>query len=298
MAVVLLVLLVSVPGIVLTAARLVRARRSTAIRVPASAVLPPEVIRRTAGWRWAGLVGGLAAAGVAARSGALGRGLLLAAPVFAVCLLAGVVVGETTVRSAGGRTRIAAVEVRRVRDYVPRHLAQAVIAALGLLLGLLAVTTATGTTDDLGRSGRAVLLQCSPTLRQSAGPWPGSFYSFPLAVTVAAGLVAAAASLRFVVRRPRAGADSAAVAADEALRKRASETITSACGILVAIPLAGCCLVTGVSLLLLSCRPTWLTVLAWAILAFVPTALALISWSAAVLLSPSRGSSLLLLPGT
>jgi hypothetical protein len=293
----LLVLLVCMPGLVLLVARLAQVRRPASDPIPASAVLPKGVIRHTAGWRWAGLVGGLAAGGVATASGALGRGLLLAAPVFALCILAGVVVGETSIRSPGGRTRIAALEIRRVRDYVPRRLAQAVFAAVTLLVALLTMTTATGAADDLGRSGRVVLLQCSQALQQGAGPWPGSFYSLPLGVMEAAGLFAAVAALRFVVRRPRVGADPAVVAADEALRRRAGQTITSACGILVALPLAGCGLLTAAALLSLTCRPAWLTVAAWSILALVPATLALISWCAAVLLVPTRGFSRVL-PGT
>jgi len=293
----LLVLLVCVPGLVLLTARLAQKRRPASVPIPASAALPDGVIRRAASWRWAGLVGGLAVGGVAAASGALGRGFMLAAPVFALCILAGVVVGETSIRSPRGRTRIAALEIRRVRDYVPRHLAHAVIAATTLLLALLTMTTATGAADDLGRSGRVVLLQCSQALQQGAGPWPGSFYSLPLGVMEAAGLIAAAAALRFVIRRPRVGADPAVVAADEALRRRAAQTITSACGILVALPLAGSCVLTAVALLSLSCRPAWLTVAAWSILALVPATLALIGWCAAVLLVPTLGVSRVL-PGT
>jgi hypothetical protein len=294
MAVLLLVILAFAPGVV--AAMLAHGRR-LAVAKPGSAVLPHSVVRRTAGWRWAGFLAGLAAGGVAASSGALGRGMLLAAPVFALCVLAGVVVGETTVRSPAGRTRIAALEIRRARDYAPRRLTRAVIAATGLLLGLLTVTTATGAADDLGRSGRAVALQCTTTLRESAGPWPGTFYSLPLGISVVAGLLGAAAALRLVVRRPRAGADAGGLAADEALRQRAGKAITSACGILVAIPLAACSVVTAVALLSLSCRPAWLTFSAWTILALAPAAVGLINWCAASLLSPARGVSRLL-PGT
>ena len=51
---------------------------------------------------------------------------LLAGPVFGLCVLAGVAAGEISVRPTAGRTRTAAVEVRRVRDYLPRGLASAV----------------------------------------------------------------------------------------------------------------------------------------------------------------------------
>src|SRR5260370_13774638 len=73
------------------------------------------------------------------------------------------------------------------------------------------------------------------------------------------GLAATSAALRVVVRRPRSGADSARVAAADALRHGAARTITGASGILVTLPLAGACLLTAGSLLSLPCRPTWST---------------------------------------
>lgn len=123
----LLVVMASVLAGVPLAVKLKRTRRPTAALLESPA-LPALVNRRIAGWRWAGVIGGMAAGGAAAASGALGRGLLLAAPVFGLCVLAGVVVGETSVRSPTGRTRMAALEVRRVRDYLPRGLAGAVVS--------------------------------------------------------------------------------------------------------------------------------------------------------------------------
>lgn len=287
MGVLLLVVMACVIASVPLALKLKRASRSTAVLLEPAA-LPALVSRRTAGWRWAGVIGGLVAGGAAAAAGALGRGLLLAAPVFGLCVLAGVVVGETSVRSPTGRTRMAALEVRRVRDYLPKGLASAVAAAATLLVALLTVTTATGTADDVGRAGRILLLQCTSTLQQGAGPWPGSFYSVPLAALVGTGVVAASAALRIVVRRPRSGADSATVAADDALRRRAARTITGACGIVVTLPLAGACLLTAVALLSLSCRPTWSTFAGWSLLALLPALIALTGWCTASVLSPAR----------
>ena len=88
-----------------------------------------------------------------------------------------------------------------MRDYLPRGLVAAVTAAAGVLLALLTVTTVTGSADDLGRAGRILLLNCGPGLQRGSGPWPGSFYSLPLAVLVLAGLTAGSAALRAVTRR-------------------------------------------------------------------------------------------------
>lgn len=167
------------------------------------------------------MITGLAVGGSAAGAGALGRGLLLAAPVFGLCVLAGVVAGEVSVRPAAGRTRAAVLEVRRVRDYLPRGLTRAVLgatAALAALAALAAVTTATA----------------------------------------------------------------------DALRRRAAWTVTGACGILVAVPLAGLCVVSAGAMLSLFCRPAWLTVAGWALVTLAVAAVGLLSWCAAVLLAPGR----------
>ena len=272
------------------AAWLAHARSPGTVPVGGAAV-PAAVVRRTASFRLAGVIAGLAAGGAAAGQGALGRGPLLAGPVFGLCVLAGVAAGEISVRPAAGRTRTAAVEVRRVRDYLPRGLASAVTAAAAVLAALAAVTTVTAGPDDLGRAGRVLLLSCRAGLQQAYGPWPGSFYSVPLAAVVAAGLIAAGGALRVVIRRARTGADADAVAADDALRRRAARTITGACGILVALPLAGVCLVSAGALLSVSCHPAWWTYAGWALLALLIPVVALMGWSAAVLLAPARAAT-------
>jgi hypothetical protein len=245
--------------------------------------------RRIANRRRAGVIAGLLAGGAAAAWGALGRGLLLAGPVFGLCVLAGVLAGELSIRPAGGQTRAALVEVRRVRDYLPRGLATAVMAAATGLLALVTVTTASAGPDDLGRPGRVLLLRCGVGLWQDHGPWPGSFYSVPLAAVVATGLIGAAGALRVVIRRARTGADPAVVAADDALRQRAARAITGACGILVALPLAGTCLVSAGALLSFSCHPAWLTFAGWALLALLIPVMALMGWCAVALLAPAHG---------
>ena len=152
-------------------------------------------------------------------------------------------------------------------------------------------TTVTAGPDDLGRAGRVLLLSCRAGLQQAYGPWPGSFYSVPLAAVVAVGLIAAGGALRVVIRRARTGADADAVAADDALRRRAARTITGACGILVALPLAGVCLVSAGALLSVSCHPAWWTYAGWALLALLIPVVALMGWSAAVLLAPARAAT-------
>lgn len=233
-------------------------------------------------WRALGTIAGLAGGGAAMSGGGLGRGVLLAAPIFGVCVLGGVVVGELRVASPGGTERRAALEVRRVSVYVPRRLGGVVAATSALLVAVMVVTTLTGSPDELGRAGRALVLRCSATLTETAGPWPGSYYTVPLAVIVAVGLACSALAARRIVRRPRQGEDPVA---DDALRREALGAVVAATGILVAIPLAGISLVAAGAMLGTSCRPGWWSVIRWSLLALCLALVALVGWCAAALAS-------------
>jgi hypothetical protein len=241
--------------------------------------------RTTRRWRLAGVVAGILVAVVSAEQGALGRGLLLAVPLGALCVLAGVVVGELQVSAPAGPVRSAVLEVRRVRDYLPRRLGSVVAGATALLTLTLAATTATGSADDLGRAGRSFARRCSAVQGGSTGPWPGSFYAVPLAVVVIAGLLLAAFALHRVVRRPRQGEDPVA---DDGLRGLAAQAVVAACGLLVAVPLAGVALVTASALANHVCPPAGSSVLVVALLLLSPASAGLGAWCAGVLLAPPR----------
>lgn len=247
--------------------------------------IPTVVARRAATLRWAGVTIGLIAGLIAARSGDLGMGLLMAAPLFGLCALVGVLGGELLVRPPRGPTRTAAVEVRRIRDYLPRQLGRAVAVAGGLLLILLTVTTAAGSSDDMGRPGRSLSRQCTSDMSVSHGPWPGLYYTGRLAFVVAAGLLMAYLALRVIVRRPRSG-NTDDMAVDDALRKRAARTVTGAVGVLIAIPLAGVSLTAAGGLLGISCAPTWWDIAGFGLLALVAASLGMVSWCVAAVLTP------------
>lgn len=210
---------------------------------------------------------------------------MLAGPLLALCVLLGVVLGELRVTAPPAAERRAVLEVRRVRDYVPRRLATAVAASATLLTAVLVTTTAMGSTDDVGREGRWLARECSDALREARGPWPGEFYSVPLAVVVGLGLVVAAFALRQVVRRPRQGSD---LAADDALRHRAAETVTAAAGLLVTVPFAGVAMLAGIALSGTSCAPAAWTILSTVLLLIVPVQLGVGAWCAGVLLGRRR----------
>ena len=249
------------------------------------------VQRRTVIWRWSGVVAGTAAAVTAVLTGALGRGFMLAAPIFGLFVVAGVVVGELSVRAPASQTRRAALVVRRIADYLPTGLARAVAVSVLMLAALLTVTTAMGTADDLGRAGRFLVRQCSAAVSQGHGPWAGSFYTIPLGVVIAAGLTAAAIALRQVARRPRPGDPADVAAIDDQLRRRAARTIVGACGVLVTIPLIAVSLATAGGFLAIGCRPGWWSVAAWLLIALVPGWAAILGWSALAVLAPQLRAS-------
>jgi len=243
------------------------------------------VARSTRRWRLAGLLVGLAAAATSVLSGALGRGVLLAGPLFGLCVLLGVVAGELGVRAPADARRSVTLEVRRPSDYLPRLLTSAVGVATVLLSGLLAFTSAIGSSDDLGRAGRSLTRACSDFSVQGRGPWPGSFYAWPLAAVILVGLVVAGVALASVTRRPRQGEDPSL---DDALRRQVATGVITAVGLLVTVPLVGVGTVAAAGLLQICAAPTAWTVVGTLLLAVVPLALALGFWCAAVLLAPGR----------
>lgn len=244
------------------------------------------VRRGTTRWRWGGTFAGVVLAAAALQlDDALGRGVMLAAPLFSLGVLAGVSAGELRVAAPSATTRSATLEVRRIRDYLPRPLIRFVTAAAGLLAAVLIITTALGSPDDLGHAGRRLVWACSDAITQARSPWPGTFYSVPLAVLVAGGLAAAVFAASRVVRRPRQGEDRGL---DDTLRRQAAAAVVAATGILVAVPLAGVGLFTAIALLGISCPPGWMTVLGWAMVLLVPIAIALAVWCTAVLAGPAH----------
>ncbi len=257
------------------------------LRRPSLAV--PErlgaVARSTRRWRLAGLLVGLAVAVTSAQSGALGRGVLLAGPLLSLCVLLGVVAGELGVRAPADARRSVTLEVRSLRDYLPRALTSSVAAAALLLGALLTFTSAIGSADDLGRAGRWLARACSDVQSEGRGPWPGSFYALPLAPVLLVGLVVAGVGLNGLTRRPRQGEDPAV---DDALRRHMATTVMAAVGLLVTVPLVGVGVLAAAGLLQVCAAPVAWTVVGTLLLAVVPLALALGLWCAALLLSPAR----------
>jgi hypothetical protein len=256
--------------------------------------------RRTARWRAVGAGVGMAAGLWSMQAGALGRGLLLAAPFFAIFVLGGVLLGELAVRPQAVGQRSATLVVRHLSDYLPSGLTAAVAAETCVLLAVLTATTLAASPDDLGRAGRMLARTCGTTGAWSLGPWPGSFYSVPLILILLTGLLASWATLRRVTLRARVVAAPEVGIVDDSLRRRAGEMIVAAFGILVGVPFSGVGVLVSIALIAAhQCAPAWWPIAGWLLLALVGMSLALLVWCTTVLVDghgyrprlPSRGSS-------
>lgn len=239
--------------------------------------------------RAAGILAGLGAAFVVSDADSLGLGQALAVPVFGACLIAGVFLGELTLpRPPTTGVRTARLTPRRVSDFLPRVSTTVLVVFGGALVGLLAVTTVTGSADDQGRAGRMIRFDCPPpswggAVTSGRGPWPGSYYSVPILLTVLATAILAAVVLRAIVRRPHADVDDAG--ADD-YRRRSASTVVATLGLVVAVPLAGSALITAEVLRGETCAPGIAHAMRTPLAALALVAVLAIGYYAALLLLP------------
>lgn len=226
-----------------------------AVVLVARAAAHPEPTRARESWsvllvRAAGLAGGLAVATWLVLEDELGRGLMLAPVAVGTGLLLGVALGEAMVRPvAHAGVRTAALTPRRVLDHAPRALTLVVGGTVVVSAATLAFTSLTASADDLGRDGRVLARTCTADqadlfMSAARGPYPGSYYSVPLAIGLLVAVALAVVTARRVVLRPR-GSGSAS---DDVLRRRAVTAVVAALGVAVAAPLAGTALITASAL--------------------------------------------------
>ncbi len=255
-------------------------RRSAADAVAKATV---TVRRQQLRWRRGGLVAGVVAAIACANAGGLGVGILLAAPLFGLFVIAGVLAGELSVKVPAIGTMSASVTRRTASLYLPRTLTRSVVVSTAVLGVTLIGTSLVGSPDDLGRAGRSLELTCDSTTSSATGPWPGTYYTVPLLLLLVIGLMFSVAAIKKVVQRARLGSSSDAAAADDHLRRVAAGTVVGAAGVLVSITLLGTSLTAGGALMHNSCSAGGWQVAGWALLASAPVWLAMLAASFAAL---------------
>lgn len=267
-------------GVLLAGAVLTSAHRPA----PLAVVDAPLVVgRRQVRWRRAGLVAGVVAAMAAANAGGVGVGVLLAAPLFGLFVIAGVLAGELSVTVPATGTMSASVARRTGSLYLPRRLTRSVVVSSAVLAVTLLGTSLVGSHDDLGRAGRSLELACNSTTSSATGPWPGSYYTVPLLPLLMIGLLCSGAALKRVVQRARLGGSLDVAGADDHLRRIAAGTVVGAAGVLVSITLLGTSLIAGRALLDNACSAGGWLITGWALVGSVPLWLALLAASSAAL---------------
>lgn len=282
-----LVLLLSIPITFLLTALFSRRRRT---RLVADGSTHPGLLRldRTSlAARWAGLGLGLVAAWTLATTVyRWGLGLLLSPAALASCLLLALVLGELLAWRAARTPGVASLETRSASRYLPSRMFGALAGSLAALAALLLWCRAHQNTepDDMGTIGRQYAWKDPYGLSSGGGgPFPGTFYSVPLAWALLALLLVLAVGLMLVLRRPRNGADPVVVAVDDQVRARNAEAMVATAVLGVAGSLAPCAL-------LASGPPMGIQPgIAVALIALTFAALAVGAWAAAVLLVPGRG---------
>lgn len=196
----------------------------------------------------------------------LGRLEMLAPVFFGFCVLLASVLGELVLRRPRpGVVRIASIRPRRVRDYLPRWLTRLVASLVVALTVLLVATTLTASPDDLGRPGRWLTQTCETpagVITSAGGPYPGSFYSVPLAGAVATCLVLAGFGLWRIVVRPR-GVAPDGEGGDDLLRRWSARDVMAGLGVAIGGPLAGCGLFAAVKILGSPCATALGLALGW-----------------------------------
>ena len=256
---------------------------SPAVAAPPAGV-PGRLPGRAEWWRLAGVLAGVIGVVVVLVASVSIRGVLVAAPVFGVGVLAGTLAGELGMPAPTGQVRSAELRVRRTADYVPRGLGALVCASAVALVALVAVTTTARLPGLLGSPSDPECYVHEGDY--GVGLWPGVQNTVPALSVVLIGLMLAALTLRRVVRRPRS-AD--VVRFDDVSRRRSAEVVTAASGVLV---LASCLSIAGTAGLTLRFLASVCTASSWAsngtllsivaLAAFLATA-----WCGAALLLPS-----------
>lgn len=210
-----------------------------------------------------------------------GVGTMIAPAGFGLGVLLGVAAGETIARAprpSGPRT--ASLQPRSLTGYLPRGSSYAVGIGLALLVATLLMGTLTAQEDGSLGGMRAIGCQ-TEAFTQARGPYPGSYYAVPLAITLGIVVLTALAAAAAVVRRPRGLATTDA--GDDELRRRSMTVIVAAVGVAVGASLTGIAGSAATGLLGLGedCAPAWMPVVGWLLVPVVFLGFGLAAWSLA-----------------
>ncbi|MFJ3673333.1 hypothetical protein ACIPSE_43455 [Streptomyces sp. NPDC090106] len=229
--------------------------------------------------RWTGLLVGLLAARMVSSNDGLGVGMLYAIPVFGLCAVAGVLVGDALTAPPRGTVRTAGLTPRRMRDYVPPRMTALLLAEAAALVVVLTVAAAVASPDDMGRAGRSLTITCPGDRTTSSSPWPGLFYSLPILAALAVSTAACAWSLARIARRP----------GNEQTRHNRSLATVAAWGLLVSTPLLGATSTASGALMDTDCDGMVGRLATWVLWPTALVALITVPWCLFTLLAPKAG---------
>ena len=261
--------------VILTPALVVRRQRLLPDQLTHPELRKLRGIQLTA--RWAGLVVAILLALTALFiPSTFGRGFMLAPALFSWGMLLALIGGELWGWRYARTDGVASLETRSSTSYISWRS----VAILGTCLAMLAVLLvwALGTQDSDPSSysyGRAHVTVHPDGGTSGWGPFPGSFYSGPIAIMLAIGLVMLALGIVITLRRPRNGADPVVVAVDDAARRETIEAMIAAA-------------TAGVAGSLVFCSVLSLRASLWWLIASV-TGVVACAWAFSVLLVPGRG---------
>lgn len=211
----------------------------------------------------AALAGVVTFVGFAAMPGGLGRGLMVApllAGAVTMCLLAA---GERNVHHADAALRRAALEPRSAAALVGRPVRVVIAACLTCLGAIVVLGWATASADDQGRAGRVVTWTVGEAT-QTAGPWPGSYYSVPALIALLVLGGAFAFCVRVIAQRPQVNADDSVVITDDQMRRRSARIVQGLLLLTLGVTLVGFSIVVfGATSHAMSGAPAWVAITHW-----------------------------------
>ena len=203
--------------------------------------------RSTMTARYIGLAAAVVGFGLVAAWGRLGRGWFLAPAAAGAVLIVAVMIGQQVAYGGARTVGVAAVERRLIRNYLPRGSALAVALCLAMLVAASIWTTVSASPDSLATqraftvTGSArVGSEAAPgtqVITSTSTPFPGSFYTIPIAIGVPIVLLLGGIALWLTARRPRNGADPELVAVDDALRRQTAQGVVAGVGLVMSLSL-------------------------------------------------------------